>query len=58
MAEWPNVKAESTPNAPKFIWPICLIGPKVWDIVEKRLHRASVVPAHAATALHHDPLGK
>jgi hypothetical protein len=27
---------------PKFIWPICPIGPKVWDIVEKRLHGASV----------------
>ena len=30
---------------PKFIWLICPIGPKVWDIVEIRLHRASVVRA-------------
>ena len=35
--------AESTTNTPNFIWPICPICPKVWDIVEKRLHQASVV---------------
>ena len=29
-------------NNPKFIRPICPIGPKVWDIIEKRLHRVSV----------------
>ena len=28
---------------PKFIQPICQIGQKVWDIVKKRLHQASVV---------------
>ena len=26
--------AENTPNTPKFIWPICPIGPKVCDSVE------------------------
>ena len=25
------------------VWPICPIGPKVWDIVGKRLTRASIV---------------
>ena len=30
-------------NTPKFILPICPIGPKIWDTVEKRLHWASVV---------------
>ena len=35
--------AENIPNTPKFNQPICLIGPKVWGIVEKSLHRASVV---------------
>ena len=35
--------AKNTPNTPKFIWPILPFGPKVWDINEKRLHRASVV---------------
>ena len=34
--------AENTPNSPKFIWLICPIGPKVWDIVEKRLHLVSI----------------
>jgi hypothetical protein len=33
------------PNTTKFIRPICPIGPKFWDIFEKRLHRASVVHA-------------
>ena len=35
--------AENTPNTPKFIWPICTIGPKVCDSVEIGLHRVSVV---------------
>ena len=35
--------AKNTLNTQRFIWPICPIGSKVWDIVEKRLHRASVV---------------
>ena len=30
--------AKNTPNVPKVIRPICPIGPKVWNIVEKRLH--------------------
>ena len=31
-------------NTPKFIQPICPIEPKVfWNIIEKRLHWASVV---------------
>ena len=34
--------AENTPIIPKFITPICPIGPKVWDIAEKRLHWAFV----------------
>ena len=33
----------SAKNTPKFIRIICQIVQKVWDIVEKRLHRASVV---------------
>jgi hypothetical protein len=39
---------ENTPNSPKFIRPICPIGPQVWDIVGKRHHWASVirVPDH------------
>ena len=28
--------AKNTPNTPKFIWEICPIGPKVWDIVDKK----------------------
>ena len=28
---------------PKFIQPICQIGRKVWNIVEKRLHQTSVI---------------
>ena len=35
--------AENTSNALKFICPICLPNPKVWDFDEKRLHWASVV---------------
>ena len=36
--------AENIPNAPKFIRPICPIGPKVWvSIIENRLHWASAV---------------
>ena len=30
-------------NTPKFIQLICPIGPKVWNIVEKRLHQESAV---------------
>jgi hypothetical protein len=30
-------------NTPKLIWLICPIGPKVWDVVEKRHHLASVI---------------
>ena len=37
--------AKNTQNAVKQFWMICPIGPKVWDIIEKRLHRASVVRA-------------
>jgi hypothetical protein len=36
---------ENTDYTPKFIRTICPIGPKVWNIVEKRFHCASVVPA-------------
>ena len=35
--------AENNPNAPKFICLICLPKPKVLNIIEKRLHRATVV---------------
>ena len=35
--------AGNTPNAPKFICPNCLPGPKVWDFDEKMLHWVSVV---------------
>ena len=35
--------ANNTPNTLKFILPISPIGPKIWDIVEKRFHWASVV---------------
>ena len=38
-----DILPENTPNTPKFILPICPIGPKVWDAVEKRLHWVSVV---------------
>ena len=37
--------AENTQSIPKFIPPICSIGPKVWDIIEKELYRASIVRA-------------
>ena len=37
--------AENTPIIPKFIPPICPIGPKVWDIIEKGLYRTSIVRA-------------
>jgi hypothetical protein len=35
--------AKNTPNAPGFIYPICLPKPKVLDFNEKWLHWASVV---------------
>ena len=35
--------AENTSNTPKLIWPIRPNGPKVWDVVEKRHHWASIV---------------
>ena len=34
--------AENTPNTPTIIWPIYT---KDWEIVEKRIHQASVVRA-------------
>ena len=41
----------SAKNIPKFIRPICPIGPKGWVILEKRLHWVSVVcgpvPSHS-----------
>jgi hypothetical protein len=40
-----DILAKNTPKPPKFVWPVCPIGPKVWDIVEKRLHWAFVVHA-------------
>ena len=35
--------AENTPSTSEFFWPICPMGPQVWDIVVKRHHRVSVV---------------
>jgi hypothetical protein len=37
------VVESSAQNTPKFICPICLPKPKVWDFNEKKLHWASVV---------------
>ena len=34
---------EKGPITPKFIPAICPIGPKIWDIVEKRLYWSFVV---------------
>ena len=36
---------QNTTNTQKLIRPICPIGPKLWDIVKKRLHQASVILA-------------
>jgi hypothetical protein len=47
-----GLKIKVHPKYPKFIRRICQISPKVWDIVEKRLHRASVVCA--TRSLHQD----
>ena len=41
--------AENTPNAPKFICPICPPSPKVLDFNEKRLHWAPIVCGPGAT---------
>ena len=35
-----QIVGQNTSNVPKFI------SPKYWDIIEKRLHRASVIRAH------------
>ena len=40
-------------NTPKFIRRICLIDPKYWDIVEKRLRCASVVRGNVWDGLLH-----
>ena len=40
-----NILAENTTNTLKVIQLICPIGPKVWDIVGKRLHWESIVLA-------------
>ena len=34
---------KNTLDTQRFFWQICQIGTKVWDIVEKRLHGASIV---------------
>ena len=39
----PDKLAENTPNAPEFIYPICVLKPKGLDFNEKRLHWAFVV---------------
>ena len=38
-----NFSAQNTPNAPKFISPICLPKPKSWISLKKKLHWTSVV---------------
>ena len=49
----PKMGADSfAEDTPKFIQSICSIDPKVWDIVENRLHWASVVWAFDILPLH------
>ena len=40
-----NSQAKNTPNTQKLFRLICPSDPKIWDIVEKRLHWESVVRA-------------
>ena len=47
-----DISAENTPNTPQFILQIGPIGSKVWDIVKKRLHRASVIRGHHKWSLY------
>ena len=52
MATWTHCtkmgadkSAENTPNAKNLSAQIVCLSPKVWDIIEERLHQASVVRA-------------
>ena len=54
-SQWQNCVyslAKNTPNAPKFISP----SPNVWDIIEGRLHGASIIMwQESSTYIHYEP---